>query len=221
MKNITSIVEEINKDGQMTKERVNAIISSFFEADDVNNSDMTKEEYEANRIYYKEVNGFDCDVTKWDETLEDGFDLMFAVCCGSDDDMVKTVHIESIADLYGAVAIIANFDQDPFDTVANLNNYGVTDLDTFFENVCKIDDGFFFDVEGKRIWVAKTTETSKHGDNVVEHNSLQAFALDEDGELIDNDLDGADLEFVNYKCDDDELANAYTTILNAARRLAE
>lgn len=219
MKNITSIVEEINKDGQMTNERVSKIVAAMFEVDDI---DIIDTDFAANNIYYKEKDNKEFFVNKSDDDGE-CFVLNFNIWDKEDEDndIIESVTLTSIQDIYGAISIIAHFDQDPFDTVANLNNYGVTDLDTFFENVCKIDDGFFFDVEGKRIWVAKTTETSKHGDNVVEHNSLQAFALDEDGELIDNDLDGADLEFVNYKCDDDELANAYTTILNAASRLAK
>lgn len=117
------IVEQINKDNQMTKERVSKIIAKILEVD-TNNDPWNETEYDKknNRIYSKTVNGFDCYVVKGFE-IDFSFYLTFRMeNKESNFDQNATVFVNSLADLYGAVAIIAHFDKDPFDTIASLNS---------------------------------------------------------------------------------------------------
>lgn len=117
------IVEQINKDNQMTKERVSKIIAKILEVD-TNNDPWNETEYDKknNRIYSKTVNGFDCYVVKGFE-IDFSFYLTFRMeNKESNFDQNATVFVNSLADLYGAVVIIAHFDKDPFDTIASLNS---------------------------------------------------------------------------------------------------
>lgn len=115
MKTINSIVEEINNDLQMTNKRVSEIVAAIFEADDVDLMDVV---FEDNYIYYKKEGSKEFFVNKSDDDGE-GFVLNFNIWDedDADNDIVESVVVTSIPDLYAAIAAICKFDESPYEAV--------------------------------------------------------------------------------------------------------
>ena len=119
MKTINSIVDEINKDRQMTNERVSKIIAAIFEAEDVDLMDVV---FEENYIYYKKEGSKEFFVNKSDDDGE-GFVLNFNIWDkeDADEDVIESIVVTSIPDIYGAIATICKFDENPYEVVTALS----------------------------------------------------------------------------------------------------
>ena len=113
MNTINSIVEQINKDRQMTNERVSKIVAAIFEADDV---DIMGVVLEDNNFYYKKEGSKEYFINKSDDDGE-GFVLNFYIWDDDDVDkaFVRSITVTSIQDLYGAIATICKFDESPLE----------------------------------------------------------------------------------------------------------
>lgn len=119
MKTINSVVEQINNDRQMTNKRVSEIIASIFEAEDVNLMDVV---FEENYIYYSEEGRKEFFVTKSDDD-GDGFLLNFNIWDKEDaeEDVIESVVVTSIPDLYAAIAAICKFAENPYEVIIALS----------------------------------------------------------------------------------------------------